>query len=76
MTLRRHDAKVVGIRFNPLDPVEYFDAGDRDLEAGERVVVETDTGPREGQVVIAPDQVLYSELRGELPPLGGLGGAA
>ena len=36
---------------------------------GDRVVVETEGGPVEGVVVIAPRQVLYSELRGPLDPV-------
>jgi cell fate regulator YaaT (PSP1 superfamily) len=57
---------LVGIRFKPLDRLQYFDAGDLDLSVGERVIVETDEGQHEGTVVIAADQVLYSDLRGPL----------
>ena len=47
----------------------YFDPGDMDLAVGDRVMVEDHDGPREALVVIAPSQVLYSELRGPLPPV-------
>ena len=59
-------ATIVGVRFEGAGPVEYFDPADVELSAGDRVAVETDDGPREGQVVIVPGQVLYSELRGPL----------
>jgi len=49
--------------------VRFFDPGDFDLDVGERVVVETEEGPREAQVVIAPQQVLYSELREPTAPV-------
>ena len=71
MSEHRRTENVVGVRFTPADRVQYFDPGDRDLEVGDRVVVETDGGPREGEVVIAPGQVLYSELEGPLEPIKG-----
>lgn len=58
--------KLTGIQFKPSDKVLYFDAGELELVAGEHVVVETWNGEREGVVVIAPDQVMHSDLRGEL----------
>ena len=57
---------IVGIRFEGVGPVEYFDPVDVNLSVGDLVVVETDEGLQDGQVVIAPGQVLYSELRGPL----------
>jgi cell fate regulator YaaT (PSP1 superfamily) len=57
---------VVGVRFEPTGIVHYFDPGDEDLVLGDRVIVPTETGPREAMVAIAPNQVLYSELRGVL----------
>ena len=58
---------VLGVRFKSAGRVHYFDPGDQDLAVGDRVVVETEEGPREGVVVIAPHQVFFSELRGPLP---------
>ena len=58
--------KLTGIQFKPSDKILYFDAGELELVVGERVVVETWDGEREGVVAIAPDQVLRSDLRGEL----------
>jgi len=60
---------VVGLRFERADRVHFFDPGDLELEPGDRVVAETEAGPREGVVVIAPDQVLYSDVRGPLRPI-------
>ena len=61
----------MGIRFHPLETVQYFSPGDEDLAVGDRVLVQTDSGPKEGQVAIAPAQVLYSEVRGPLDPVLG-----
>ena len=57
---------LVGIRFTLNGRVHYFDPAELDLEVGDRVSVETEEGPRDGRVVIAPDQVLHSDLRGPL----------
>ena len=58
--------KLTGVQFKPSDKVQFFDAGELRLVVGERVVVETRDGEREGVVAIAPDQALRSDLRGEL----------
>ena len=58
--------KLTGVQFKPSDKVQFFDAGELELTVGERVVVETRDGEREGVVAIAPDQALRSDLRGEL----------
>lgn len=60
---------IVGVRFARAGRVHYFDAGSMDLAVGERVLVEAEGGPREAEVVIAPRQLLYSELRGPLSPV-------
>ena len=57
------------MRLNRAGRVLYFDPGDEDLDLGDRVMIETDDGPTEATVVIAPSQVLYSELRGLLSPV-------
>ena len=59
-------ANIAGIRFKPSGPVHYFDPGSIDLGLGDRVLVETDDGPREGTVVIPPSQMIYSDLRGPM----------
>ncbi len=53
---------VVGVRFKDAGRVFYFDAGDLSLEIGQRVVVQTPQGSEVAKVVIAPDQVLASEI--------------
>ena len=58
--------QLAGVRFEASGPVHYFDAGGIPLENGDRVLVETDGIPREGSVVIRPDQVLFSDLRGPM----------
>lgn len=57
---------LTGVQFRPSDKVQYFDANGIVLTVGERVVVETWDGEREGVVVIAPEQALRSDLRGTL----------
>lgn len=60
---------LAGVQFKPSDKVQYFDARDINLTVGARVIVETWGGEREGMVVIAPGQVLRSDLRGPLNPI-------
>lgn len=62
-------ARVVGVRFGSWGPVHYFDPAGHELAVGDRVIVEVDDGTQEGRVVIAPGQVLYSDLRGPLDPV-------
>ena len=61
--------EVVGVRFAQTGKVEYFDPSGLELTAGDKVLVETQDGPKEGQVVIAPAQVVHSDLRGPLEPI-------
>ncbi len=63
------DRSLVGIRFDRGGSVAYFDASGFDLSPGDLVVVETDGETREGWVVIAPSQVVHSDLRGPLDPV-------
>ena len=60
---------LTGVQIRPSDKVQYFDANDLSLTVGERVIVETWDGDQEGVVVIAPEQVLRSDLRGPLNPV-------
>ena len=60
---------LVGVRFGRSGPVHYFDPGELELSVGDRVLVETEDGQKEAGVVIAPQQVLYSDLRGPLDPI-------
>ena len=60
---------IVGVRFRISDEVQYFDSGEFDLGVGERVLVDSQQGPREGFVVIGTRQVLFSELRGPMPAI-------
>ncbi len=61
--------EVVGVRFARAGKVEYFDPSGIELSAGDKVLVETEDGPKEGRVVIAPAQVVHSDLRGPLEPV-------
>jgi cell fate regulator YaaT (PSP1 superfamily) len=55
-------ANVVGIRFKRAGRVYYFDPADVELAVNDYVVVKTSRGLELGQVVIAPEQVMDSEL--------------
>ena len=55
-------AEIVGVRFKRAGKVYYFDPAGIDLKPNDHVVVETTRGLELGQVVIAPEQVLASEV--------------
>jgi cell fate regulator YaaT (PSP1 superfamily) len=59
----------VGVRFKEAGKVYYFDAGDIELDPGNYVVVETSHGLEIGRVVIAPGQVIASEIKESLKPI-------
>ena len=63
------EEKIVGVRFRRAERVHYFDSGGLDLEVNDYVVVETEQGLRVGKVVIAPKQVIASELTEPLKPI-------
>lgn len=55
-------ADIVGIRFKRAGRVYFFDPAGIDLAVNDYVVVKTSRGLELGQVVIAPEQVLDSEI--------------
>ena len=62
-------ADIVGIRFKRAGRVYFFDPSGIDLAVNDHVVVKTSRGLELGQVVIAPEQVLDSELSEPLKPV-------
>ncbi len=62
-------AEVVGIRFKRTGRVYYFDPAGIDLEVDDYAVVKTIRGLELGKVVIAPRQVLASEISEPLKPV-------
>ena len=60
---------LTGVQLGPSQKVQFFDADGFLLAVGDRVIVETWNGEQEGVVVIAPEQVLRSDLRGPLNPV-------
>jgi len=62
-------AEVVGVRFKQAGKIYYFDPGDLNLEVNDYVVVETARGLELGHVVIAPGQVVDSEIENPLKPV-------
>ena len=61
--------EIVGVRFKRAGRVYYFDPAGIELEVYDYVVVKTTRGLEMGQVVIAPKQVLASEIEGVLKPV-------
>ncbi len=66
MSMSSSMSNMVGIRFRLSDKMQYFDSSGIELEAGDRVLVQTPEGVREGVIAIAPGQVVFSELRGPM----------
>jgi cell fate regulator YaaT (PSP1 superfamily) len=62
-------SEVTGIRFKRAGKIYYFDPSGVTANANEWVIVETGRGPELGKVVIAPKQVLESELTEPLKPV-------
>jgi cell fate regulator YaaT (PSP1 superfamily) len=60
---------VVGVRFQRAGRVYYFDPVGIELEINDHVVVETARGHVMGRVVIAPKQIIASELTDPLKPV-------
>ena len=59
-------SRIVGIRLQGSANVHYFDPGNLELSLLDTVMVQTGTGVKQGMVVVSPDQVMYSEIRGPL----------
>jgi cell fate regulator YaaT (PSP1 superfamily) len=62
-------AEIVGIRFKKAGRIYYFDPAGIELEVNDYVVVNTTRGLELGEVVIAPKQVLASEISTPLKPV-------
>ncbi len=62
LRFRRNMADIVGIRFRKAGKVYYFDPAGIELEANDYVIVKTSRGLELGHVVIAPGQVVASEM--------------
>jgi len=62
-------SEIVGVRFRRAGRVYYFDPAGIDLEVNDYAVVTTTHGLEMGQVVIAPKQVLASEVTEPLKPV-------
>ena len=62
-------AEIVGVRFRRAGRVYYFDPAGIELQVDDYVVVKTTRGLEMGRVLIAPKQVLASEVTQELKPV-------
>ena len=59
----------VGVRIRRRDRVYFYDPMALELELHDRVLVQDEDGEKKGRVVIAPDQVLYSDFTEPLRPV-------
>jgi len=57
-------SKIIGVRFQKVGKVHYFDPGDLEVDLMDIVMIETEYGLEAGLVVIESSQVLYSEVHG------------
>ena len=57
---------LAGVRFRPSGRVHFVDPAGIDLRVNDRVLVEQEFGQREATVIVAPGQVLHSDLRGPM----------
>ena len=57
---------LAGVRFRPSGRVHFVEPAGVDLRVNDRVLVERDFGQREATVIIAPGQLLHSDLRGPM----------
>jgi cell fate regulator YaaT (PSP1 superfamily) len=62
-------AEIVGVRFKRAGKVYYFDPSSIEMEVNDFVVVKTARGLELGRVVIAPTQVVASEVTEPLKPV-------
>ncbi len=60
---------IVGVRFKKAGRIYYFDPGQHSLERDELIIVETSKGTELGKVVIAPSEVVESEVTEPLKPV-------
>ncbi|MGE5618303.1 MAG: stage 0 sporulation family protein [Sphingomonadaceae bacterium] len=61
--------RIVGVRFKKAGRIYYFDPGEHILAQDEMVIVETAKGTELGKVVIAPTDVVESEVTEPLKPV-------
>ena len=61
--------KLVGIRLKDSDKVYYYDSQDLELNILDRIVVEIENLQQIAWVTIASDQIVYSDVKGPLPPI-------
>lgn len=62
-------SQVVGVRFRDSGRVFFFQSDGEPIEVGAWVACKTSRGQEAGRVVVAPKQVLMSQLDGELKPI-------
>ncbi|MBI4234154.1 MAG: stage 0 sporulation family protein [Chloroflexi bacterium] len=60
---------IVGVRFRRAGRLYFFDPRGLDLQPNDQVVVETEKGQEVGWVVVAPKQVIHSDVTEPLKPV-------
>ncbi|MDP2659624.1 MAG: stage 0 sporulation family protein [Dehalococcoidia bacterium] len=61
--------EIVGVRFKQAGKIYFFDPAGLDLEVDDRIVVDTSRGLEIGRVVVAPKQVVESQISEPLKPV-------
>lgn len=61
--------RAVGIRFQPVGKIYYFDPGGLELKAGDKVVVEGERGLELGTVVLGPQELPEDKLPSPFKPV-------
>lgn len=62
-------AEVLGVRFGRAARIHYFSPGEHKFKVGDLVVADGGRGPEMGRVVIAPPQVIASDIAEPLKPI-------
>ena len=60
------EKNIAGLRFRRASKAEYFDVGKLELQLDDTVVAEIKQGSRIGKVIIAPKQIIASQVSGPL----------
>ncbi|MDO8689115.1 MAG: stage 0 sporulation family protein [Dehalococcoidia bacterium] len=61
--------EIVGVRFKQAGKIYFFDPAGLDLEVADQIVVDTSRGLEIGRVVVAPKQVVESQISEPLKPV-------
>jgi cell fate regulator YaaT (PSP1 superfamily) len=63
-----HARRVIGVRFKTAQAVSFYDPGDLEIAVGDKVVVDTPSGPDVGNVAIAPGALVHRDAMVAIRP--------